>query len=171
MDAKEVAGRFQGARRSGKGYIAKCPCHDDKTASLSIDQKPGRDGRERVFIFDHAGCELGNILAAVGLTQRDLIVNPDPDWKPAGGRGRGASGSGNGTSAGGRGNASEKKSQKVANVDPETGEILPDDMPEEPVEIAGMNVYTVGKAGGNDGHEQAGGAAKKQRRRQRGTGP
>ena len=228
MDAKGVAGLFQGARRSGKGYTAKCPCHDDKTASLSIDQKPGRDGKERVFLYCHAGCSNEDILAAVGLTTRDLIVNPDPDWKPAGGRGRGrsgtgaggrgTSGSGNGTGAGtGRG-ASGKKSQKVAGVDPETGEIFPEDAPAEtgeiirdaaitqqgyrdaaitqqgyqdaaitqqgyqgepwdapaePVEIAGIKVYTVGKAGRDNGSgregKEAGSAGEENERSGTGT--
>ena len=43
----DVARRFN-ARRSGKGYIAKCPAHDDRKPSLSIDE--GVDGRARFVL-------------------------------------------------------------------------------------------------------------------------
>jgi hypothetical protein len=57
------------ARRSGKGWIAKCPAHDDHTPSLSIDE--GGDGR--VLLKCHAGCDTDAVLSAIGLTKRDLF--------------------------------------------------------------------------------------------------
>jgi hypothetical protein len=57
------------AQRSGKGWIAKCPTHDDHMPSLSIDE--GADGR--ALLNCHAGCTTANILAAIGLTMRDLF--------------------------------------------------------------------------------------------------
>jgi AAA domain len=57
------------AKRSGKGWIAKCPAHDDQKPSLSIDE--GADGR--ALIRCHAGCLTDNVLAALGLTRRDLF--------------------------------------------------------------------------------------------------
>ena len=57
------------AKRVGGGWIARCPAHDDRKASLSIGH--GDDGRW--LIKCHAGCLLDNVLAAVNLTTRDLF--------------------------------------------------------------------------------------------------
>jgi hypothetical protein len=57
------------AKRSGEGWLAKCPAHDDRQPSLSISE--GRDGR--VLLHCHAGCALDEILSAAGLTKRDLF--------------------------------------------------------------------------------------------------
>src|SRR5262245_24083093 len=64
----DVARRFN-ARRSGKGYIAKCPAHDDHTPSLSINE--GSDGRALLKCL--AGCTLDAVLSAIGLTKKDLF--------------------------------------------------------------------------------------------------
>lgn len=66
--AQDFAQKLE-ARRSGEGWIAKCPAHDDRKASLSISE--GKDGR--VLIHCHAGCALDEILSAAGLTNRDLF--------------------------------------------------------------------------------------------------
>jgi hypothetical protein len=57
------------AKRSGKGWIAKCPAHDDRKPSLSIDE--GADGR--ALIKCHAGCDNTAILASLGMKPRDLF--------------------------------------------------------------------------------------------------
>ena len=57
------------AKRSGKGWIAKCPAHEDHKPSLSLDE--GADGR--ALIKCHAGCSTDDVLAALGLTRRDLF--------------------------------------------------------------------------------------------------
>lgn len=77
MRAQDIAGMLQGARGHGTHYVAKCPCHQDDSPSLSIDERDGR-----VMLYDHGGCDTGTILAALGLTFKDLIIDPDPDWKP-----------------------------------------------------------------------------------------
>ncbi len=68
MTFETVLERF-GARRSGSGYSAKCPSHDDRTASLSINR--GDNGG--TVIFCQAGCSTPDVLAAVGLTKADLM--------------------------------------------------------------------------------------------------
>lgn len=55
--------RLEGVRRSGKGWSARCPAHQDRTASLSIAD--GDDSRVLVHCF--AGCPVVDVLAAVGL--------------------------------------------------------------------------------------------------------
>jgi hypothetical protein len=63
---------LQKVQRSGKGWIALCPAHDDKTASLSLQE--GGDGR--VLVKCHAGCSVEAILSALGLQKRDLFDLP-----------------------------------------------------------------------------------------------
>src|SRR2546430_17356888 len=58
------------AKRNGKGWIAKCPAHDDRKPSLSIDE--GLDGR--ALLKCHAGCDTNDVLAALGLTPADLFI-------------------------------------------------------------------------------------------------
>src|SRR4051794_8403770 len=58
-----IAEHFDGYRRSGHGYMARCPAHDDNNPSLSISE--GRDGR--VLVHCHAGCDTRTILELVGL--------------------------------------------------------------------------------------------------------
>lgn len=65
-----VLARLKDAKRSGAGWIARCPAHDDNRASLSIAS--GEAGR--ALVHCHAGCELGSILGAVGLEVRDTFA-------------------------------------------------------------------------------------------------
>jgi hypothetical protein len=62
------------ANHSGKGWIARCPAHDDHEPSLSIDE--GADGR--ALIHCQAGCDPKDVLAAVGMTLRDLFPETYP---------------------------------------------------------------------------------------------
>lgn len=66
---------FPNAKRSGHGWVAKCPCHDDKNASLSVGQ--GEEGRALLNCF--AGCPTENILAAIGLKPSDLFCESSSD--------------------------------------------------------------------------------------------
>lgn len=66
MTAAEFADRLHG-RRTGSGWEARCPAHDDQHASLTI-----RDGDRSVLVKCHAGCAFPAILAALGLTTADL---------------------------------------------------------------------------------------------------
>ncbi len=66
------------AKRSGNGWKAKCPVHDDREPSISISE--GADGR--ALIFCHAGCKINEILAAIDLKPRDLFVSGKNDSEP-----------------------------------------------------------------------------------------
>jgi Protein of unknown function (DUF3987) len=59
-----------GAKRTGDGWIARCPAHDDHKPSLSISE--GADGR--ALLICHAGCTTEAVVAALGLTLSDLFV-------------------------------------------------------------------------------------------------
>jgi 5S rRNA maturation endonuclease (ribonuclease M5) len=59
--------------RGGEGQIsARCPAHDDRSASLSVGYgtRPGVLG-----ITCHAGCDLEDVLAELGLRKADLFDN------------------------------------------------------------------------------------------------
>jgi hypothetical protein len=53
----------------GRGSSWTCPSHDDRRPSLSV--REGADGR--ALLRCHAGCSLEDILAALGLGERDLF--------------------------------------------------------------------------------------------------
>jgi hypothetical protein len=61
--------RLPDAKKSGNGWSARCPSHDDQRASLSVSD--GEDGT--ALVKCHAGCETSAILAVVGLTLADLF--------------------------------------------------------------------------------------------------
>ena len=67
--------KLSGVRKSGKGYVARCPAHDDKNGSLSIwtDEK----GATALHCF--AGCARRDICAALGIQERDLYPDAESD--------------------------------------------------------------------------------------------
>jgi hypothetical protein len=72
---ERVVARLHGVRRTGNGYEAKCPSHDDRHASLSIGY--GDDGR--ALVYCHVGCETETIVTTIGLTMADLF--PDGEHR------------------------------------------------------------------------------------------
>lgn len=68
--------RLRGVRKSGGGWSAKCPSHDDRENSLSVGI--GDDGRILVRCF--AGCPPAAIVAALGLELKDLF--PESSHRP-----------------------------------------------------------------------------------------
>ena len=61
--------RLKGVRRSGRGWTARCPAHEDRQPSLSV----GRGEDERWLVTCHAGCELDAIVDALGISAADLF--------------------------------------------------------------------------------------------------
>jgi len=84
---QEILGRLQSVKYIGSGrYMAKCPAHDDKEASLSITTAD--DGRVLIKCF--AGCSCEDIVMAINLEMRDLF--PASSSQKRGGRGAKSSG-------------------------------------------------------------------------------
>ena len=71
MNLNEILSHFPDAKKTGNGWICKCPAHDDRTASLSISE--GRDGRTLIKCF--AGCTVESICAKLGLKLSDLFAD------------------------------------------------------------------------------------------------
>lgn len=70
--------RLDRVRQAGNGWTARCPAHEDRTASLSLGV--GREGQALLHCF--AGCDAGAVLAAIGLQLRDLYATPVRDLSP-----------------------------------------------------------------------------------------
>ena len=146
MELRQILGMLQGVsgpNASGE-YTAKCPAHNDRTASLTVTQKvSGKDGKARVYLCCHAGCGNDAVMAALGVTPRDLIVNPDREWQ--GSRRGGGSAAKSRQEDGNAANTQRNGSGRVPTdadvppedggadaVDPETGEV-----------VRGIRVHTV----------------------------
>ncbi len=65
----DLLARLTHVRKNGSGWTARCPGHEDRQNSLSIGQ--GKDGRW--LLKCHAGCDLGQITAALGIDAADLF--------------------------------------------------------------------------------------------------
>lgn len=65
----DILAAFTGVKKTGAGWTAKCPAHEDRRASLSINQSD--DGKW--LLHCHTGCSFDAILAAVNLQTRDLF--------------------------------------------------------------------------------------------------
>jgi len=75
MNIEEVLERLEGVRRTGSGWVARCPAHDDRSPSLSVAE--GRDGRVLLRCF--AGCEFAAIADAIGMRNG----SPDAASRPS----------------------------------------------------------------------------------------
>ena len=64
-----LVSKLEAVRPSGRGWVARCPAHDDRQPSLSI----GEGDAGQALIHCHAGCTAGEIVEALGLTLADLM--------------------------------------------------------------------------------------------------
>lgn len=70
MGVDTLLSRLEVVKPNGRGkWLARCPAHQDRSPSLSLRELP--DGRVLLHCF--AGCETGDVLAAVGLEFRDVM--------------------------------------------------------------------------------------------------
>lgn len=74
MTTRQIVALFKGKRSSKGKWAARCPAHRDRGPSLIISERP--NGSTGVHCF--AGCDVHDVLGAVGLRLHDLF----PDEKP-----------------------------------------------------------------------------------------
>jgi putative DNA primase/helicase len=74
-----VLNLVDGIRRSGSGWTARCPAHEDRHASLSVTE--GHDGR--ALIHCHAGCSVDAVTDALGMSKGDLFVSRPMPMPPS----------------------------------------------------------------------------------------
>ncbi len=60
--------RLEGVRRSGAGWTARCPAHEDRDPSLSV----GVGRNLCAVVHCHAGCDTAVVLGTVGLSLSDF---------------------------------------------------------------------------------------------------
>lgn len=80
MEITSILERLQGVKKSGSGWTARCPAHDDKNPSLAISE--GADGK--ILLKCHAGCDTRNVCAALNIKPADLFPERDKtQWRIA----------------------------------------------------------------------------------------
>lgn len=68
--------RLEQVKATGQGkWLARCPAHDDRSPSLAI-----READDRILIHCFSGCDVQQVLQAVGLQMVDLF--PDRSTNP-----------------------------------------------------------------------------------------
>jgi hypothetical protein len=68
----KLAGSGAKVQTKGEGSAkAQCPAHDDRDPSLEVTRKS-----DKVLVNCHAGCDTGEVLAALDLTPADLFDKP-----------------------------------------------------------------------------------------------
>lgn len=70
VDLPQFLDGLQGVRRSGRGWIARCPAHDDRDPSLSVHERDGK-----VLLHCHAGCTPQAVCSALGIELRELFTD------------------------------------------------------------------------------------------------
>lgn len=70
----KVLAKLGALKKSTTGWMARCPAHDDRVASLAISE--GSDGK--ALLHCHAGCTYDAIVATLNLRTADLFQTPTP---------------------------------------------------------------------------------------------
>jgi CHC2 zinc finger len=66
--ADALLSRLSKVRGRNGSWVACCPAHEDRSPSLSI-----REDADRVLVHCFAGCDVADVVAAVGLSLEDLF--------------------------------------------------------------------------------------------------
>jgi hypothetical protein len=85
VSARDVLAALEafGLKRVGSGWIARCPAHEDRKASLTVGQ--GDDGR--ALLNCQAGCRTEDVVAKLGMRMADLFEKDDRE-RDGSGKGR-----------------------------------------------------------------------------------
>ncbi len=81
VTVQDALNRLKGVKKSGSGYIARCPAHDDTNPSLSI----AKGDKGGVVLHCHAGCDFDAVAKAMGFKMSDLAPPGDFRLSPDGG--------------------------------------------------------------------------------------
>lgn len=76
--AIETLRTLPGVKGQSNQFTAKCPAHDDRENSLSVELSDGG----KVLVYCHAGCETRDVLAALDLKMADLQPPREAKAKP-----------------------------------------------------------------------------------------
>lgn len=70
MTAGDLLARLDGVRKSGNGWLARCPAHDDRNPSLSV-----REGDRGVLLRCWTGCGVEEIVHYLGIELGELFYD------------------------------------------------------------------------------------------------
>lgn len=70
-DLKNILSQLRNVKKSGSGWTAQCPAHDDKRNSLSINESID----DKLLLHCHAGCTFESIIARVELNPKEFSSN------------------------------------------------------------------------------------------------
>jgi hypothetical protein len=73
MQLGDLLTQLDGVRKSGRGWVARCPAHADQTPSLSI-----HEGDAGLLVKCWAGCTAEETVTALGLRMADLFYDSTP---------------------------------------------------------------------------------------------
>lgn len=77
LEIGQILNHFKNTKHlRGSSYQARCPCHKDDKASLTITAEG-----DKILMHCHAGCKTEDILSAVGLKMSDLCAERLPQKK------------------------------------------------------------------------------------------
>lgn len=79
MTLSELLTRFDDIEETPDGYLVHCPAHPDSHRSLRLSVSDSG----RILVKDRAGCDTKDVLAAVGLSLKDLATMTAGDATPA----------------------------------------------------------------------------------------
>lgn len=74
---RNVLDRLKRVKRSGAGWSALCPAHEDRSASLTV----GIGAEDKILLNCHAGCTTPEIVGALGLLMSDLFKESPKEKK------------------------------------------------------------------------------------------
>ena len=78
MSAEKILDRLESVSETGPGrWIARCPAHDDRSPSLSI-----REVDDLLLLHCFSGCDVSEVVSAVGLELSDLFPDRPRSHKP-----------------------------------------------------------------------------------------
>lgn len=75
MNIEDFLSRLEKVKKTPSGWLACCPAHDDKSPSLTVGI--GKGGGVIAHCF--GGCDIADVVAAVGMTLSDLMPETRPE--------------------------------------------------------------------------------------------
>ncbi len=74
MTPDELLTSLDGVQRTRRGWLARCPAHNDRNPSLAI-----AEGERGLLLRCWAGCTFEQIMHAIGRTPRDAFYDTEAD--------------------------------------------------------------------------------------------
>jgi hypothetical protein len=69
MNIDRVLDRLDRVKKSGKGWMACCPSHDDRSASLAVTEADNK-----ILFNCFAGCTFNEICGALGFEEKEMFA-------------------------------------------------------------------------------------------------